>query len=310
VDHRPACAYLLRPSEYVSRCGPQPRAYTMGGVSGNSNRPIIGWFLVLTGAVTALLIVWLGRVVRVPLTTLLTAGAVIIALSWLVVLTAVPWNLYFAARRTAQEIAVSRERGIAVRPGHDQEAARISRQMLRFALGAHLGTALAAAAAAIALLSGNKAGYYIAGISLLSTAFRPAAAYFGHLRERIKVLTRESTYPRDDVATLLRRVDMMEQSADELRRQLRNASEDLRRTESALTDGIGHARQVLADDLNRLRDMQAADRAAARSRDEDLERQIGQMVRRIEATLDGISDHQELLAGLRALVRMVRSDPA
>ena len=49
---------------------------------------------------------------------------------------------------------------------------------------------------------------------------------------------------------------------------------------------------------------------SARSRDEDLERQIGQMVRRIEATLDGISDHQELLAGLRALVRMVRSDPA
>lgn len=48
----------------------------------------------------------------------------------------------------------------------------------------------------------------------------------------------------------------------------------------------------------------------ARSRDEDLERRIDQMVRNIEATLDGISDHQELLTGLRALVRMVRSDPA
>lgn len=34
------------------------------------------------------------------------------------------------------------------------------------------------------------------------------------------------------------------------------------------------------------------------------------MVRRIEATLDGLSDHQELLAGLRALVRMVRSQQA
>lgn len=283
------------------------RADTMGGMSRNSNRLIIGWFLVVAGAVTALLIVWLSRIVSVPLPTLLTAGAVIIALSWLVVLTTVPWNLYFAARRTAQEIAVSRERGIAVRPGYDEEAARISRQMLRFALGAHLGTAVAAAA--IALLSGNKVGYYIAGISLLSTAFRPAAAYFGHLRERIKVLTRESTYPRDDVATLLHRTDMMEQSAGELRRQLRNANDDLRRTESELTDGIAHARQVLADDLNRLQDSQAADRASARSRAEDLDRKIGQMVRRIEATLDGISDHEELLGGLRALVRMVRSDP-
>jgi hypothetical protein len=280
----------------------------MGGMNAHPNRLIAGWFLVVTGAATALLIVWLDHVVRVPLTTLLTAGAVVIALSWLVILTTVPWNLYFAARRTAQEMAVSRERGITVRPGYDQEAGRISRQMLRFALGAHLGTALAAAVIAIA--TGNQAGYYIAGIALLSTAFRPAAAYFGHLRERIKVLTRESTHPRDDVATLLHRTDMLEQSVGELRLHQQSASEDLRRTESVLTDAVAHAQQVLAADLNRLQDMQAADRAAGRSRDEDLERRIGQLMRRIEATLEGISDHQELLAGLRALVRMVRSDPA
>lgn len=279
----------------------------MGGMNAHPNRLIVGWFLVVTGAAAALLIVWLDHIVKVPLTTLLTAGAVIIALSWLVILTTVPWNLYFAARRTVQEMAVSRERGIAVQPGYDQEAGRISRQMLRFALGAHLGTALAAAVIAIA--TGNKAGYYIAGIALLSTAFRPAAAYFGHLRERIKVLTRESTHPRDDVATLLHRADTLEQSVGELRLHQQDTSEDLRRTESVLTDAIAHAQQVLAADLSRLQDMQAADRAAGRSRDEDLERRIGQMMRRIEATLEGISDHQELLAGLRALVRMVRSDP-
>ena len=74
------------------------RADTIGGMSENSNRLIIGWFLVLAGAVAALLVVWLGRIVSVPLTTLLTAGAVIIALSWLVVLTTVPWNLCSAAR--------------------------------------------------------------------------------------------------------------------------------------------------------------------------------------------------------------------
>ena len=283
-------------------------ANTMGGMSKISNRLIIGWFLVLVGAAVALLIAWLGHIVSVPVTTLLTVGAVIIALSWLIVLTTVPWNLYFAARRAAQEMAVSRERGIAVRPQYDEEAGRISRRMLWFALGAHLGTALAAAA--IAFFSGNKVGYYIAGISLLSTAFRPAAAYFGHVRERIKVLTRESTHPRDDVATLRDRADMIQQSVHTLRLDLQDAGVDLRRAESALADGIAHAREVLTADLNRLQDVQAADRAAARSRDEDLGRRIDQMVRRIEATLDGISDHQELLAGLRALVRMVRSDPA
>jgi hypothetical protein len=277
-------------------------------MSGNSNRLITGWFLVLTGAGAALLIAWLARIVSVSLATLLTAAAVVIALSWLVVLTTVPWNLYFAARRTQREIGISRERGIAVRPGDDQEARRIARHMLRFALSAHLGTALAAAA--IALLSGNSAGYYIAAISLLATAFRPAAAYFRHLYERISVLTRESTHPRDDVATLMHKADLQEQSVDELRRHLRTANEDLRRTESALTDGIAHVRQVLAGDISRLRDMQAAGQAAARSGDEALERRIEQITRTIEATLDGISDHQELLAGLRALVRMVKSDPA
>jgi hypothetical protein len=283
------------------------RANTIGGMSKISNRLIIGWFLVLAGAAMAVLIVWLSRVVRVPGTALLTAGAVIVGLSWLVVLTTVPWNLYFAARRAAREMAVSLERGIAVRIGDGEEAGQISRRMLWFALAAHAGTALAAAA--IAFFSGSKAGYYIAGIALLSTAFRPAAAYFSHVRERIKVLTRESTHPRDDVATLLQRADVIEQSVNELRIQLTSANEDLRRTESALADGIAHARELLTTDLNRLQDAQAADRAAARSRNEDLERRIDRMVRRIEATLDGISDHQELLTGLRALVRMVRSDP-
>ena len=63
-------------------------------------------------------------------------------------------------------------------------------------------------------------------------------------------------------------------------------------------------------DLGRLQDAQEADRALARSRGDEVERRVDQMTRRIEATLDGISDHGELMAGLRALVRIVRSDPA
>jgi hypothetical protein len=85
--------------------------------------------------------------------------------------------------------------------------------------------------------------------------------------------------------------------------------DDLRRTEATLTDAIAHGRNLLITDLSRLKDTQEADRALARSRTDDLERQLDHMVRRIEATLDGISDHGELMAGLRALVRIVRSEP-
>ena len=269
-------------------------------MSKNSTRVIVWWVVVLAAALLALLVAWAARVVRVPTATLLTVAVVVVALSWLVVLVTVPWNLYFAARRAAQEMAVSRDRGITVRPAYDAEARRISGRMLRLALGGHAATAIAAAA--IAYVSGNQAGYYVAGIFLLATMFRPASAYFFHVRERIKVFTRESMQPRDDVITL--REQMGEISA-----LARQSADELYRTQAQLADTIEHTRSLLSADLSRLRETQEADRAQAQARHDDLGRQVDQMVRRIEATLDGLSDHQELLAGLRALVRMVRSEP-
>jgi len=263
--------------------------------------PVIWWAMVLGGAAAALLFAWLGRLAGVPLATLLAIGAGGVALAWLIVLVTVPWNLYFAARQVVADMAVSRERGITVREVQEAEAERLARRMLRLALGAHVGTAVVVAV--IAYFSGATAGYYFAGFYLLSTAIRPAVAYVAHVRDRIKVLTRESTYPRDDVASLKRRVDLATKAVGELR-------EELRRTGSTLAGDIAHARQLLTTDLARVQDEQAADRTASRNRDDDLGRRIDQMVRRIEATLDGISDHQELLTGLRALVRMIKPDPA
>jgi hypothetical protein len=266
----------------------------------SSTRVIAWWFVVLAAALLALLVAWAARVVRVPTATLLTVAVVVVALSWLVVLVTVPWNLYFAARRAALQMAVSRDRGITVRPDYDDEARRISHRMLRFALGGHVGTAIAATV--IAYTSGNKTGYYVAGIFLLATTFRPASAYLVHVRERIKVFTRESMQPRDDVITLRERMDEVSALA-------RQSADELYRTQAKLADTIEHTRSLLSADLGRLRDTQEAHRAQAQARHDDLKRQIDQMVRRIEATLDGISDHQELLTGLRALVRMVRSEP-
>jgi hypothetical protein len=273
-----------------------------GHMNINAQRgPVLWWAMVLGGAAAALLFAWLGRLAGVPLSVLLSIGAGGVALAWLIVLVTVPWNLYFAARQALADMAVSRERGISVRVAQEEEARRLARRIRWLALGAHLGTA--AVAAVITFFSGATAGYYFVGFYLLSTALRPAAAYVSHVRERIKVLRRESTYPRDDVASLKHRVDLAAKAVDELR-------EELRRTGSMLAEDITHAQQLLTADLARVQDAQAADRTAARTRDDDLARRIDQMVRRIEATLDGISDHQELLTGIRALVRMIRTDPA
>jgi hypothetical protein len=267
----------------------------------------LGWFaFVLTGAALTLLVAWLTHLVRVPLTSLLLFGAVVIGLGWLMTLVTLPWNLYFAAHRATASMEVSRERGIVVREADVAEAVRLARRMLWFALGAHLLTAMAAAA--VAFFTGAHVGYYVAGFFLLTTAFRPAAAYFWHVRARIRALTRESTHPRDDVATLLDKAEGLEHAIDDLWSGLRRAGDDLRHTEATLAGDIAHARELLTTDLARLQDAQAADRSAARSRDEELGHRTDAMVRRIESTLDGLSDHQELLAGLRALVRMVRAD--
>lgn len=266
------------------------------------------WAVILAGAAAALLFTWLGRLAGVPVSTLLTIGAGAVALGWLVVLVTLPWNLYFAARRAAAEMAVSRGRGITVPAAYGGEARQIGRRMLWFALGAHAATALAAGL--IAYVSGRALGYYFAGFYLLSAGVRPAVAYFAHVRERITAMTRESRHPRDDIASLKLKVDVVADTQNELRGELARTSDELRRTESRLADDIAHTRQLLTSDLTRLQDALAEDRAAARSRDDDLARRIDQMVRRIEATLDGISDHQELLTGIRALVRMIRTDPA
>jgi len=269
-------------------------------MSSNSVRVGVWWVLVLVGAAVTLLVVWAARVVHVSGTTLLTAVLVVLAMSWLVALVTVPWNLYFAARRAAQEMTVARERGIEVRSAYDAEASRISDRMLWFALGGHLGTAVAAAV--IAYVSGNKTGYYIAGIFLLATVFRPASAYLGHVRERIGVFSQESTYPREDVIVLRAAVA----AADAL---LRDTVADLERAQTSFTDNIEHTRDLLSADISHLRETQDVDRAQAISRHDDVKRQIEQMARRIEAALDGLSDQPEMLAGLRALVRMIRSDP-
>lgn len=268
------------------------------------------WVVVAAAAAAGLLFAWLGRLAGVPLATLLSIGAGAAALAWLVVLVAVPWNLYYAARWVVAEMAVSRERGIIVPAAQDTEARRIARRMLWFALGGHIGTAVATAV--ITYFARATVGYYFAGFYLLSTAIRPAVAYFAHLRERITVLTRQATHPREDVVSLQRTVDLAARTLKELQAELRQAqrgaTDDLRRVESVLAGDITHARQLLTTDLARLQDAQAADRAAARSVADQLGRRIDQMVRRIEDTLDGISDHQELLTGIRALARMIRSD--
>ncbi len=263
------------------------------------------WATFAVGTAAALLIAWLAHLAHVKPSTLLSYVAGAAALGWLIVLVSAPWNLYFGARQVMAEIDASRRRGIDVVPADEAEAKRIQGRMLWFALGGHVLTAIGAGL--VGYLAHQSAGYYFAGFYLFSAAIRPAVAYFSHLRRRIGELSRETLYPRDDVVTL--RSDVAELTAA-VRRLDEELPHELRNTTARLTGDLTHAQQRLVSDVTRLEDAQAADRQAARERADELGRKIDRMTRQIETTLDGLSDHQELQAGLRALVRMIRADAA
>lgn len=222
--------------------------------------------------------------VGAPLSVILGAAAGLLGVLWLLLLLTVPWNLYFRAHTVLAEIGISREKGLTVSAERDAEAGRIARLMLRAALAGHLVTAALAVAAAAA--TGRAPGYWLAGLFLLSTVFRPAGAWFGMLRRRLSTLLKDVTYPRDDVLALRTRVDLAERGAKILdgkaEEQYQTLSE-LRRT----VDALGLSVYARADEADR---------------------RIAALAREFEATVNRLTDNTEIIAGLKAFLRLLRAE--
>jgi hypothetical protein len=177
--------------------------------------------LVFCGAaVLTIVAVVLVAVADVPLHEVLSLFLGVLCLLWLILLLTVPWNLYFQAHALIQEIRTSRHRGIDVPAEREPEVRRIAARMRWFAIGSHLVSA--GIVALITYLSGDAIGYYLAGLYLVSTFFRPAGAYFSYLRERLTTMLQDVKHPRDDVIETLRRLDTMKTDLA----VLRDASDD------------------------------------------------------------------------------------
>ncbi|MDP9845430.1 hypothetical protein [Streptosporangium lutulentum] len=235
------------------------------------------WWIFLVALVSTVAAAWLLIYADVPLSTILSLGLGAISLIWLILLLTLPWNLYFGARQVVHEIHVSRERGIEVPGAHETEALEIARRMRRFAVGGHLVSA--AVLAVVTFFSGAVVGYYFVGFYLLSTFFRPAGAYFSHLRERVTTLMSEARHPRQDIVALVARVD------------------DLATRTATLTESVEHLRRD-AETLG----------VELRVGDEDLDRRITAIARRFEDTVDGLTDNHEVISGLKAFLRLLRAD--
>ncbi|MEX3105996.1 MULTISPECIES: hypothetical protein [unclassified Streptomyces] len=241
---------------------------------------VLGAVAAVVAAVAALVFAYAAGA---PSEVVFAVGAGVLSLLWLTILLTLPWNLYFRAHTVLAEIAVSREKGIEVSPARDAEAARIARMMLRTAIAGHFLTA--AVVLAVTWATGGFTGYWFAGFFLLSTLFRPAGAYFGQLRRRLRTLLKEVTHPRDDVVDLRARLARTEAAhkvlAEKAEEQYRSLAE-LRRTVDALT-------------------MVTYERA------EDTDRRLTALGREFESTVNRLTDNKEIIAGVKAFLRLLRA---
>lgn len=260
------------------------------------------WAVLFASAVAAIV----GAVMHVSGRTMLDAVLGAASFYWLLIIATVPWNLYFRAREVRNEIGVSRVRGITVAAEHEAQVRRLERRLLWLAVSGHVVTA--AAVAAVTFVSGRVLGYYFAAFYLLSCAFRPAAAYLGYLRARIARLLKETTHPREDVVelrtqlnTLMQQVKALSDASGEARarasRELDEVRDDLRGTAARLREDVRLARESAA-----------GGRDAVRVRVEEAERRVAALVRHFDAAVDGLTDQQELINGIRAFVRLAAAE--
>ncbi len=209
-----------------------------------------------------------------------------IGLIGLVLLVKLPWDLYMEARGLIADQRDARKRDIAVDPEEERYAKRAARRLLAVCIGLHVVTAAVVGAATWA--SGGSLGYFFAGFYLLSTFFRPAVALYRHLVRRLRELRGRTRYPREDVVTLVARVRDLERELEERG----EASKETRCAFEASLDRLGQRVDAL--------DREHRVRVAA------FEDQVALVLRELERTVDRLTEDRELLAGIRAFVKVVK----
>ncbi len=234
-------------------------------------RTVIATSVALVLALALAATLWL----HLPWEMVAALGLGLVCLGWLIVVLTLPWNLYFQARAVLFEMGRARERGIAVRPERELEAKRVETRMLRLSVGLHVLSAVLAAVATAA--SRGRWGYAFSGAYLLSGFLRPGVEYYRYLRRRLGALSLEVHFPRDDVKALAAEVAALRGQATTAEK----AIDELRRRVESVHDG-------------------------AAARDEKLEKRLTALARTFEDTLDRLTDNQQILGGLKALLRLIQ----
>jgi hypothetical protein len=213
-------------------------------------------------------------------------------LEWLLVIVTVPWNIYFAARRTTMMAIDSQHKGITVEARQLNYAKAIGTRALGAALVLHLLSA--AGLYTIAQAGYTPLGYWGAAAALLLTVLRPAISTYEYLAERLRTMGQEFTYPREDIYELRSRFMDLEASLHRLEAKFDETSAD------SWVNEQQHRWQRLQGDVAqsnaRLQELQASNQLAH----EQLAREAQQAIAQL--TVDG-----QFLDHVREIIRFFKT---
>nr|ABV27402.1 hypothetical protein YS_M60-F11.108 [Chloracidobacterium thermophilum] len=248
----------------------------------------IGIGLLLVFAVTAWLSGW-----QLPALTprlALDIGMGVVCLVWLLLILTVPWDIHFKARAVQFELERSRDAGLTVSDERLTYVKRTQRTTLWVALGLHVFSAIVVGG--LTHFTHGSVGYWFAGFYLVTMVFRPFGAAYEYLHRKLSDIGEEARFPRDD--TLKLKSDLAEVRAElaALHSRMAQVSEEL----SKLTSANAKAHQ----------DILALQSAIERA-EQSFKSRIGQMSDEIERALSRTFDQQDIVNGLRAFARLIKS---
>lgn len=211
---------------------------------------------------------------------------------WLAAVTVLPWNTHFAARDLVEEARVSREKGLVVPEESVAFVRRVAKRFLWLAVGLHLLSA--AVLFGLARYQLVAVGYPAAIAALVLTLARPAQRGYEYLADRLRTLSHQLHYPREDVVELRDRVTRLEADVKTLLTMLDFDDETswLNAQQTRLT--------TLAAQLDRL-DGDLAAHQRHNTRDHE------QLARQITTEIGALSEDARFLNQVRELIRFVRT---
>lgn len=137
---------------------------------------------------------------------------------WLLVIVTVPWNIHFQAKEVLAEAEQSTKKEIPVDAKQLQYVNVLAKRSLLLAIGLHLVSAFGLYILAVTGVS--AVGYLGSGAALLLTGLRPAISAYQYLYTRLRMISQEFKYPREDIVELRYRMQTVENIVKSLEEQL------------------------------------------------------------------------------------------